>query len=266
MRRLIHGETIRLLATRLPRWAALLAVVLGAGMVGLIAAVGPENATPPMPGLDTPEGVSAVLGLLGVLLFVPALLGTLAMTSEYQHRTVSTTFVAVPRRGRVLAAKLVTYTGLGLSYGVLSAVAAGIALYAATAAHGTAVGAPVGDVIDQLLRIAVAAAVYTLIGVGIGAIARHQLLAAAATVGYFYLVEPLVMLLPGINAVYALLPGGATTALTRSTYLVDAVGQQTGTGVPVVGDPWLGGLVLLGYAATAAVVALALPVRRDVVG
>lgn len=89
-----------------------------------------------MPGLDTVAGVSGFVSLLGVALFVPALIGTVAITGEYWHRTVATTFLAVPKRGRVLVAKLIAYGGLGLAYGLVLALSAVAGIYAGTAAHG----------------------------------------------------------------------------------------------------------------------------------
>ena len=82
MTRLIHGELIRLFATRLPLLAAGVAVLAGATITGLLSLVGPENATPPMPGLDTAEGVGIVVGINGLLLFVPALIGAIAVTGS----------------------------------------------------------------------------------------------------------------------------------------------------------------------------------------
>ncbi len=54
---------------------------------GVLAIVGPENANPPMPGIDTAEGAGLILGLSTVTLFIPALIGTVAVTGEYRHRT-----------------------------------------------------------------------------------------------------------------------------------------------------------------------------------
>lgn len=143
----IRGEVVRLTRTRLPLWTLAAAVACGGLLTGLVALTGPENTTPPMPGLDTVAGVSGVLGLLGVALFVPALIGTVAITGEYRHRTVATTFLAVPNRGRVLVAKLIAYGGLGLAYGLVLAFSAVAGIYAGTFAYGTEPGLGLGAIL-----------------------------------------------------------------------------------------------------------------------
>ncbi|MGC4943125.1 ABC transporter permease subunit [Kribbella sp. DT2] len=263
MKQLIRGEITRLFATRLPRWAALAAVGCGAGLTGLLAFIGPEHASPPMPGIDTPEGVGIVVGITGVLLFVPALLGTIAVTGEYRHRTIGTTFLAVPRRGRVLRAKLVVYGVFGLAYGVTASLASGIALTAAVLARGVDLPVSVGSLVTLLLQLAIAAAVYMVLGVGIGALARNQLLAIGIVLGYFYFLEYVLMILPGVNVIYPFLPGGATASLTSFTFLSSTIADQNSLGTPTLLPAAAGALILAGYAAAAAGIATLVPLRRD---
>ena len=82
MNRLLRGEAAKLFATRLPLWSLVTAALCGGGLTGLLSLIGPENATPPLPGLDTAEGVGIVVGMSGLLLFVPALIGTIAVTGD----------------------------------------------------------------------------------------------------------------------------------------------------------------------------------------
>ncbi|MBW1638046.1 ABC transporter permease [Microbacterium resistens] len=259
----VRGEIARLAATHLPLWTVLAAMGVGGVLPGLLALIGPENASPPMPGLDTTEGAALLLGLGGVLLFVPALIGTLAVTAEYRHRTIATTFLMIPRRGRVLAAKLVVYTGLGLLYGVTASVTAGLVLVGAAQLRGVRLGMPTGPLVTILTQLALAAAAYMLIGVAVGALARHTLVAMGIVLGYFYLVEYILMVIPGVNVLYPFLPGGATASLTRFTFLTDAIAAETSLGPAPLLPPMAGAGVLVAYALGAAGIAVIAPLRRD---
>ncbi|GAA1603001.1 ABC transporter permease [Kribbella hippodromi] len=261
--RLIRGELIRLTAVRMHRWAALAAVVCGGGLTGLLSVIGPENATPPMPGIDTAEGAALVVGITGVLLFVPALIGAIGVAGEYRHRTIATTFLAEPRRGRVLTAKLIVYAGLGLVYGVIASLTSAIALLAAALVRGVDLTIPAADLSTLLIRLAVAAAVYTVLGVAIGALTRNQLVAVGIVVGYFYFLEYILLVVPGINTIYPYLPGGATAALTDFSFITSTIAEQTATPGPGLLPPAAAAAVLLAYAAIAAATAALLPLRRD---
>ena len=129
---LIAAEWRRLTTTRLWLWGLLAALGSGA-LTSLLALVGPENFTPPMPGLHTSEGATALLGLLGFTAFVPALLGTAAVAGEYRHGTVSTTALFAPRRWTWLVAKLAAYTAGGLGYGAVATAVAAVGLFGAAA-------------------------------------------------------------------------------------------------------------------------------------
>lgn len=263
MNRAIRGELAKLFATKLPIWALLAAAACGGGLIGLLALIGPENVTPPLPAFGTAEGAGILLGLGSVLLFVPALIGTVAVTGEYRHRTIGTTFLAAPRRGRVVVAKLLVFGALGLAYGLVSSLFAGLALVAGTALRGETLGIPVASLLWVLVRLALAAAAYMILGVAIGALARNQFVAIGIVLGYFYFLEYLLMMIPGVNAIHPFLPGGATAALTDFTFLQDALASQVPVGMPALPSPVGGALVLLAYAAVAACVAVAVPIRRD---
>ena len=261
---LLRAELRRVLATRM--WGALLlaSVALGGGLVGMMALVGPENFDPPMPGLHTEEGLRSILGILGFTAFVPAAAGALAATSEHRHGTAAVTFTFAPRRGRVLAAKLATHAIVGLAYGLVLAVAAAAALFTVAAARGVSLGLPAPTVLALLARIGVAMAVYLLVGVGVGALLRNQVAAVCVVVGYLYLAEPVLMMIPGVNALYPLLPGGATAALTDFTYVADAMSAQLGNDAVALLPPAVGALLLTAYALTAAAIAVVVPMRRDI--
>ncbi|SCF11776.1 ABC-2 family transporter protein [Micromonospora viridifaciens] len=261
---LMTAEFRRLLATRLPLGLLLTAALLGGGLTGAMALVGPENFTPPMPGLETDAGVRALLGILSFTAFVPAAIGTVAVTSEYRHRTAAVTFLFAPRRWRVLAAKLAVCALAALAYGVVLAGTAAAALSAVAAGRGVTLGLPTGTVLALLARIGVAMAAYLLLGVGVGALIRNQIVALCVVVGYLYLGEPLLMMIPGLNLAYPVLPGGATAALTGFTYLTDAVSQQLGTTPGPLLPPAAAALLLVAYTLVASVVAVVVPMRRDV--
>ncbi|MEE6257367.1 ABC transporter permease [Plantactinospora sonchi] len=264
MIRLIDAEFRRLLATRLWAVALVVAVLTGGVLVGLLTLLGPENLDQPMPGLDTAAGVQGVVGLIGYTVFVPVVLGTLAVTSEYRHRTIDVTFLFAPRRWRVLLAKLVAYTGYGLAYGLTLTATGAAVLLTGAAARDLTLGLPTGTVLELFGRLALTLAVHMLIGVGIGALLRNQAAALAAVLGYFYLLEPLLVLVPGAGWFYPFLPAGATAALTGFSYVLDAAAVELGDTPVRLMSPLLGGVLLAGYATVAALLAVALPMRRDV--
>ncbi|WP_433161559.1 ABC transporter permease subunit [Kribbella sp. CA-247076] len=263
MMQLIRGEFTRLWSVRLPRWVLLAAVLSGGGLTGILSLTGPENATPPMPGIDTPEGAGITVGIGGLMLFVPALLGTIAVTSEYRHRTIGTTFLAVPQRRRVLLAKLIVYGLSGLVYGVIASGASALALVGAAAVRGISLTIAPAELLVLLAKLAVAAAVYVVLGVAIGALAHNQLVAVGIVLGYFYFLEYVLMIIPGLNAIYAYLPGGATASLTAFTFLTDTVAAEMSTSGPASMSPAGGALILLAYCAFSSVVAALVPLRRD---
>ncbi|GAB3490542.1 hypothetical protein [Amycolatopsis cihanbeyliensis] len=115
-----------------------------------------------------------------------------------------------------------------------------------------------------LARIAAALAVYTVLGVALGALLRNQVAALLIVGGYFYAGETALLLIPGVNAAYPFMPGGAASALTGFSYLADATASQTGTAATSLLPAPLGALVLLGYALLAATLAIAAPLRRDI--
>jgi ABC-2 type transport system permease protein len=264
MTALIAAELRRLRSTRLWLWALLAALVCGGGLVGLIAVLGPHNVQPPMPGLDTPDGVRNVLGIVTVTVLAPAVVGTVAMTSEYRHRTITVTFLFAPRRWRILTAKLIAFAIGGTSYGLAVATSAGLALYGTTAVQGIPVGLDTATVLELLLRVVVTMAIYTVLGVGIGALLRNQVAALAVVIGYLYFVELAILAIPGVSTVYPFLPGGATASLTNFGYLTDAMAEQTGHPSAQLLPTLTGALVLTGYALLAAATAVAFPLRRDI--
>ncbi|MFI7700004.1 ABC transporter permease [Nonomuraea sp. NPDC049480] len=263
MTALLAAEWTRLTRTRLWLWGLLAALGSGA-LVGLLALVGPENFTPPLPGLDTAQGTHVLLGLLGFTVFAPALLGTIAVSAEYRHRTITTTTLFAPRRWTWLAAKLAVYTGTGLAYGAIAATVAGAALFGVVMLKGITLGLPALTVTALLARIALTMAVYTLLGVAVGALLRNQVTALVAVGAYFYMIEAALMLIPGIKVLYPYLPGGATAALTGFTYLADAIASQTGTSAAHLLSAPAGAAVLVCYALIAVAVAVAAPLRRDI--
>lgn len=264
MRHTVAAEAIRLTSTKIWLWAAVAAALCGGGLVGMVVGIGPANVDPPMPALDTAQGVSTILGIASVTLFVPAIVGMVAMTGEYRHRSITTTFLFTPVRWKVLVAKLIVFAGAGIAYGIVLAVTATVALYGGAALHGTTVGLPAGDIAAFMFRLITTACAYTLIGVGIGGLVRNQLAALGIVIGYFYFVELLLLFIPGVNLAYPYLVGGATSALLGFSYLTESVATQVGTQTVHLLTPIGGGLVLFGYAALAAVIAVLLPLRQDV--
>ena len=132
-----------------------------------------------------------VAGPMGVVAMMTGLvmlaLGVISTAGEWTQRTVQTTFLLVPRRGLVLAAKAAAVALLGAAFAALSA-AASLGVIAAVGTQDLA-----WDGWLQASSVTVAAgAVFAVIGAGIGAATANT--TAALTVLYLFVlgVLPLV--------------------------------------------------------------------------
>jgi ABC-2 type transport system permease protein len=242
MNRLVRAEWLKLRTTR----STSLYVIGALAATALLAAA--TTATAGQTG-NAPLGSAAylenLLGLSTLPAFVGLLLGLLATAGEYQHRTITQTFLVTPVRGRIVAAKLLA---LGVAGAVIAMAMIAIALLVvaiplANAASVELTAAVAATVAGSVLAGALLAAA----GVALGALFRSQVAAIVAVALWATLGEGIISVLaPGVAR---WLPGMAAAALGGG-----------GDGLPA----WGAALLLAGYGCAAAAAATLTTVRRDI--
>ena len=237
-----------------------LAGVLGAVSSGVI---GPEATNGPTPTGDMIAPIIYSLATSVGYVF-PLLIGTLLVTGEFRHKTLTPTFLATPRRGVALGGKVVAGVAMGALYAVLAIIAAVAPGAGLLAAFGLDTGLGAADTWALIGRMAIALVLWVLIGIGAGTLIRNQVAAIVGVLAFTQFIEPILRtvatFVEGLGDVTAYLPGAASDALVGASIFATMGG--TGGGSTLAG--WAGGLLLLGYAVIFLALGWMLSWRRDV--
>lgn len=270
LRRAVHAELVRVFSLR-TWWVLGLVLVayvgITAGGFAFFVTAEPVGGAPALPAEVATQLVYS--STTSVALVIPLLFGALAATSEYRWRTLTPTFLAQPRRTVVLVGRLVVATLVGAVYGAIGAVTSVAAGAPVLAANGVdpLLGDP--DVVGLLARTVLACALWSLLGLGLGALLTSQIAAIVIVLVFTQFVEPILRLVAGAwewSAELArYLPGAATDSLVGAG-IIASIGQLDPT-VPGVIEPLTrlqGGLVLTALSVVLIVIAALTTLRRDV--
>jgi ABC-type transport system involved in multi-copper enzyme maturation permease subunit len=258
--RIVRIELLKLTSTRLGYG------VLGAsaGLTVLWTALEASRAgktNGPAP-LSTVAGQTSIItgGVWGLIL--AAVLGVIISSGEFRHQTATHTYLAVPDRNRVLAAKAAVGAIAGAVFGLVGyAITLAIGL-AFTAGHGDHLLIGAGTLANWGIGHLVAAALLAVIGVAVGSLVRSQL---AGVIGVFVWTIIIESLIGGLfSATRPYLPYTAATALAGTPLGSANFGPSRGvSGVAPL--PFAAGVALLAAIALAvALVAARTTVRRDI--
>jgi ABC-2 type transport system permease protein len=258
---LVRSETTKILTTRL-WWGLLIGVAAYAGIQAAATAAfaGVESGAgqPGIPGLESAETIRSIYAgaaFTGAYVFA-LVLGITGMTGEYRYQTVTPTFLATPRRARVVAGKAVAHLGVGMAYGLVATLVAFVAGGLVIVVRGGSLGLDTPGLWRAVALGIVAVGLWTLVGIGIGTLIRNQVAAVLVGVAVTFLVEPLLTIglyALDLDAVGRFLPSSASSAMTSPPSMYGDLLSW-----------WAGGLVLSGYALVFALLGVLLSVRRDV--
>jgi hypothetical protein len=266
--RTVRAETAKITTTRMWWVLALVLFVYVLSLSGGLGALFGAGSTGSLPGGTTGEIPTTGLPPLlysfasSIGYVFPVLLGALAVTGEVRHQTLTPTFLATPRRGLVLAAKLVVLLGFGALFGVIGLVASvgggagALALFDIDTELGSS------DTWAMFARIVLAMALWAAVGIGLGSVVTNQVAVIVIVIAFTQFVEPVLRsvgaLADWIADIVRFLPGAASDALVgTSVFGVMAPGQESL-------DWWVGALVLTAIAAALTVIGALTTWRRDV--
>ena len=242
----LRSETYKLLTTRTSY--AVLATMAGLTTLAVLLHVFGL----PVDQLTTQADQRGVLTDVGINLGIlfSALLGALSITAEFRTGTIRPTLLLNPRRGRVMAAKTVVALAAGALTGLLATATASAAGVVGLTLRGITVTVDAGDVLRLVAGGTAAGALWAVIGLGAGALTRAQV---PTLVGLFVWVLFVENLLAGdFPGTHRFVPGALAQSLAGST--------RDG----VLTSAMLAAVLLVGYAAAAALAGLAATLRRDV--
>ncbi|HZU74904.1 MAG TPA: hypothetical protein VE990_19255 [Acidimicrobiales bacterium] len=241
MTRLVRGELLKIWTTRSLLLLTLLSVAFGfLGVVTMIVSGGRAGSL----GSIDPRSF-ATLGATAYI-FAGAL-GVICIANEGRHNTADHTYLATPRRSRVVLAKLAATIVTSMFIGVLTEAAIfalGLPWLAAKGLHLGFGAATWWDIAGQILGIALIGA----LGVAVGGIIRNQVAGIIVVVAWLLIAEgALSLLLPGAGR---FLPArGLVSGLAGDSSLVPR---------------WDGAVLLLAYLAGLGGFAAWLIERRDI--
>ena len=202
-------------------------------------------------------------GYFGIQFLAPVL-GAICITSEYRHKTITSTFVLVPRRDRVLAAKVLVTAWWCVLMALLSLVvvlALGLPWNAALGGVTSRVTGQLGAVVPGLVGATV---LLGLFGLGFGTLVKNQVAAILLTIGFTFILEPILVLLARGIFHYDLnwLPSAAAASLAGSLARGGLGGNHDAATHYL--PWWAGGLVMLAWGLIPLALGYYTTVRRDV--
>jgi len=240
---LVAAEWLKVRTTRLLYGMIPVAVAISVTAVAGVV-LSADDAT-----LSSIAGIRRVFAVTGAGAILMLVIGIVISAGEYQHGTTGDTFLTTPRRDRVVVAKLIIGAGIGLGAGALISLASvGIASLLYKIA-GTAFPFDEPEVWLSLAGTLAYTALFAVLGVSVGCLIRNQVFAVSAALGWFAVVEHiLVNLAPAIGR---WLPAAAGQAIVRT---------------PLDGllSPLGGFAVLAAYGAAIALVGARTTATRDV--
>ena len=193
----VRSEWTKLRSVRSTFWALTVAVVLGIGLGAAITAVAAHSyAKESIADQLTWDPTSLSTSGLAIAQLAIAVLGVLYISSEYSTGMIHASLTAVPKRGRVLAAKSLVYAAVTFIVGeVISFVAffLGQALI-----NGHAPRAALGD--PGVARAVVGAGLYltalAILAVAVGTLLRHSAAAITCMVAVLFVLPGIAQALP----------------------------------------------------------------------
>jgi ABC-2 type transport system permease protein len=261
MTRLIRTELLKLATMRLTYGLLAVAAALSA-LFSVLEASRAGGSGTGVPPLSTAAGLRTVTTVTGFAMLLAAVLGAIVANGEFRHGTATLTYLAVPRRVRVLVAKAIAAASLGTLFGLLAGViSAGVGLSFA-AARGDRVALSAGTLAGHAIGAMAGAAILAAFGVGLGSLIRSQL---ATVIGIFVWAILIESVLGGLYpSVRPYLPYTAATTLAGTQPGSAAFGpaHDVAGGGPL---PFVAGLALLAaITVIASLAAASTTVRRDI--
>jgi ABC-2 type transport system permease protein len=225
-------------------------VGLLAGMIGLtlltVVANGFVMSAADLGGHDNQHTLLSA-GTSGALF--AALIGVMAITSEFRHGTIRSTFVVTPRRNHTAAAKVIASLLMGIAFGFVAiGLSFGIGL-AILAGRGIDFALDTEHVLLLVLGTLLMTALWAALGVGLGAVIKNQVFAVIGVIIWAFVIDNLLReLVPDVGR---FTPVGASDSLTAgfADYLI---------------TPLAGGLLLIAYALAFIAAGALVVARRDV--
>jgi ABC-type transport system involved in multi-copper enzyme maturation permease subunit len=195
------------------------------------------------------ENQRMLLGIGSLSATFAGLFGVLLVTSEYRHGTIRPTLLFVPRRTRIVVAKLGASVFAGVLLGVIGEGAGfGLGSFGLAVRH-VPLALSATQATQLTLGTLIGAACWAGIGVGVGFIIRAQVGAVIVLLAWAYVVE---------NLLFALAPSvGRYTPYQAQSALV---GLTTKHLVPAA----TGAVLLVAWVVVLALIGEMLTLRRDV--
>ena len=267
MRAALVAEYRKLVSTRM-WWVLLLALagylgfVAGVMALAFVATSATDSADPS--SLGGAELAVAIYGVINAIGYVfPLVIGSLAITTEFRHKTITQSLLVEPRRSVFLGAKLLATVPLGLLYGVVGTIAAVGVSAPLLAIWGEGAFLTDGAVLEVILLGILVTALWAVIGVSFGSVLTNQVAAIVVILAFTQFVEPVARLALGafdsLAGVAKFLPGAAADGLMGASFF-GALGEES---ADLLSRP-AALAVMLGYAAVLAGLGRFTTLRRDI--
>lgn len=262
------AEYRKFFSTRL--WWILLLALVGylafiAGVFGFSMTVDSSQPTAPVNLLSPQEIAQSLYSITSSIGYVfPLIVGSLAVTGEFRHQTITGSLLVEPRRTVLVLAKLISSIPMGLAYGVLAtATVVGVGgTVLSVAGDGAFLGEP--EIIETILLSIVVMVLWTIMGVAFGTVLTNQVAAIVVVLAFTQLIEPIARVALGAfdatSEVSRFLPGAAADAILGSSAFSSFGG---GGGVDLLSQ-WGGAAVMLAYIVVLVLIGRFTTFRRDI--
>ena len=224
---------------------------------------GPEGSQPDLTPYADITAIASNLYTTGQFfgLLFAMLLGILLITGEFQHQTLTTTFLTTPHRSAVVMAKLAVSAIGGVFFWfttTLLSIPGGV-IFLSTQGES----AHLGDtaVLKAIGLNLLAFCLWGVFGLGFGVLIRSQI-GATVTAVVLYVIGTFA-----VSIIFDLLAAWQGEWIMKWQVIAPSIASAvmvSGTQLPDYPPQWVGAAVLIGYAAVAGTIGTLILRRRDI--